>query len=121
MAVLKEKESNASATVDAWMTQMRAAGIQGYFLYAEGTVNGELVRRMDWKMSTTAAMSGNTSGAGDLGQGARNIGGTSYNGAEILIKTYTLTGDVAGNLIYTASGNASQFTSRMMELASWKY
>ena len=70
---------------------MRANGIRGYFLYAEGTVNGVLIRRMDWKMQSSAAMSVNFSGAGNLGQKGQNIGGANYNGSEIIIKTFTLT------------------------------
>jgi hypothetical protein len=117
LAVLLAKEKKATEEVQDWENKMRANSIRGYFLYAEGTVNGVLIRRMDWKMQSTAAMSGNFSGVGDLGQKGQNIGGANYNGSEIIIKTFTLTGD-ENNLIYTSTGEASVLTNRMKELAS---
>ncbi len=117
LAELLAKEKKATEVVRNWENKMRANGIRGYFLYAEGTVNGVLIRRMDWKMQSSAAMSVNFSGAGNLGQKGQNIGGANYNGSEIIIKTFTLTGD-DNNLIYTSTGEASILTNRMKELAS---
>lgn len=115
LATLEAKAARAEKTVEDWESAIIANGGKGYYLYAEGYVNGEFIRRMDWKMQTTAAMNGNSTGAGDLGQGARPLGDNTYNQSEIIIDTYTLSADEDGNLVYTKSGRASKFTNNMKQ------
>jgi len=105
-AELQDKLDEAAETIEGWKTQMRATGIRGYFRYAEGTVAGKLVRRMDWEMGSTGAHvpAGTDGNAGQDG--------------EILIEEYSLSGDKEGNLIYTSIGKATKMTARMIEVAA---
>lgn len=106
-ALLKEKMGKADDTVEGFKNQMRATGIRGYFRYAEGVVNGALIRRLDWVMSSTGAFVSNWNGDGNAGQDG-----------EIIIENYELTGNGQGDLVYTHKGKVTKLTSRIFELAS---
>lgn len=106
-AILKEKMGKAADTIEGFKNQMRGTGIRGYFRYAEGVINAELIRRLDWVMSSTGAFVSDLNGDGNAGQDG-----------EIIIENYELTGDAQGELVYTHKGKVTKLTSRIFELAS---
>jgi len=113
---LQDKLDEAQQTINDWENKMRANDICGFFKYAEGVVNGELVRRLDWEMSSTEAFvsPSNTATTDEDG----NVIAGNHRGNEIIIEEYTLTAAPNGDLIYTQQGNASKITPRIKELAS---